>query len=404
MEQLTFKHSFLKYLILFTSLFLISIKANGQELTSSQYIEDLEFLKRELPKRHKNLFAKTSEEIFNDKVEIIKKKSKSLNDESFEIELYKLIKEIDDEHTRIEPIYKTVFPVKFDFFKEGVFVTSTDISNSNLLYKKLNGIENSSLKEITEKFKNIVKTDNQSYFKVYFQNSINNPRILKGLSISKSNLSSNFVLDNVNYQIFSVQKEEFSSKPVSKLLRYSDNDNYFYKLIDNGKTLYFNYQSCSEQTGKPFEYFSDQLFKYIKDTKPKRIIIDLRNNSGGNSAILNPFLEKLRNSYLNSKGSLFVLIGKKTFSSALMNAVDLKRNYESILIGQSTSGNVNHYGETRGFRLPNSRIIVGYSTKYWEVWKGYDGALTPDVKVEYSMRNFKNNVDEAIEYIVKNYH
>lgn len=403
MEQLTFKHSFLKYFILFTSLFLLSIKANGQKLTSKQYIEDLEFLKRELPKRHKNLFAKTSEEIFNDKVEEIKKKSKSLNDESFEIELYKLIKEIDDEHTRIEPIYKTIFPVKFDFFKEGVFVTSTDITNSSLLYKKLNGIGNSTLKEITKKFKNIVKTDNQSYFKVYFQNSINNPRILKGLSISKSNLNSNFILDNVNYQIFSVQKEKFSSKPVSKLLRYSDDDNYSYKLIDNGKTLYFNYLSCSEQTEKPFEYFSNQLFKSIKDKKPKRIIIDLRNNSGGNSAILNPFLEKLQKSYLNKKGSLFVLIGKKTFSSALMNAVDLKRNYESILIGQSTSGNVNHYGETRGFRLPNSKIIVGYSTKYWEVWKGYEGALTPDVKVEYSMKNFKNNVDEAIEYIIKNY-
>lgn len=404
MERLTFKHYFLKYFILFTFLFLIVIKVNGQKPTSKQYIDDLEFLKRELPKRHKNLFTKTSEEIFNDKVEKIKQKSKSLNNVNFEIELYKLIKEIDDEHTRIEPIYKTIFPVKFNFFKEGVFVTSTDVINSNLLYKKLNGIGNNPLKKIIKKFKKLFNDDNQSYFRVCFQNSINNPRILKGLNISKSNLNSIFTLDGINYQIYSIQKEKFSSKPVSKLLRYSNNDNYWYELIDNGKTLYFNYQSCSEQFEKPFEYFSNQLFKFIENKKPKKIIIDLRNNSGGNSAVLNPFLEKLQKNYLNKKGSLFVLIGKKTFSSALMNAVNLKRNYESILIGQSTSGNVNHYGETRGFRLPNSRIIVGYSTKYWEIWKGYNGALTPDVKIEYSIKNFKNSIDEAIEYVIKNYH
>jgi translation elongation factor P/translation initiation factor 5A len=94
----------------------------------------------------------------------------------------------------------------------------------------------------------------------------------------------------------------------------------------------------------------------------------LRNNSGGDSSILNPFLDKLKKNYLNKKDSSYVFIGRNTFSSALMNAVNLKINYRSILIGESTSANVNHYGETDGFRLPNSKIIVGYSTKYWENW------------------------------------
>ena len=44
--------------------------------------------------------------------------------------------------------------------------------------------------------------------------------------------------------------------------------------------------------------------------KPEKLIIDLRNNSGGNSAILKPFLEKLKTNYLNKKGSLYILIGK----------------------------------------------------------------------------------------------
>jgi len=52
-----------------------------------------------------------------------------------------------------------------------------------------------------------------------------------------------------------------------------------------------------------------------------------------------------------------------------MNAIDLKRNYNSILIGEPTSGNVNHYGEKRGFYLPNSKIIVGFQLNIGKIGK-----------------------------------
>jgi len=205
-------------------------------------------------------------------------------------------------------------------------------------------------------------------------------------------------LNQQKYLISSVQKHNFY-EPFSKLLRYRNNDKYWYEIIDDGNIIYFNYQDCSERDNKPFTVFNDELFRDIDKHQPEKIILDLRNNSGGNSAILKPFLDKLSENYMNKKGFLYVLIGKKTFSSALMNAVDLKRNFNSILVGEPTSGNVNHYGETRGFRLQNSKITVGYSTKYWENWKGYSGPLLPDIKIKYSIKNFKKNIDEAIEYV-----
>lgn len=96
-----------------------SFELNAQPLTSQQIIEDLELLEKELPKQHVNLFAKISEEDFHAKIVEIKQKSASLNDASFEIELYKLFKEIGDEHTKIDPSYKkniSIYPLSFDFF------------------------------------------------------------------------------------------------------------------------------------------------------------------------------------------------------------------------------------------------------------------------------------------------
>ena len=399
MENLTLTKFRRKFL--FTSFLFIfaTHKIYAQNLTEKQFDEDLEFLKTELPQRHKNLFAKISEKEFNLKILEIESKSKNLNEETFEIELYKLIKEIGDEHTRIEPKYPTIFPIHFDFFKEGIFVTETDSINSSLLFKKLNGIEKISVKNVIKKYKTIIKDDNKSYFVNYFLNFVNNPKILKGLNITQSDSSAKFVLDKQEIILSAENKRTSSNTLNSHLLRFKTKDNYWYEFLENNKILYFNYQDCSEQNGKLFETFNKELFNIIETQKPEKLIIDLRNNSGGNSAILKPFLEKLRTSYINKKGSLYVLIGKKTFSSSLMNAIDLKRNYNSILIGESTSGNVNHYGETRGFYLPNSKIIVGYSTKFWENWKGYFGPLIPDIPIKYSIENYKNNIDEAIEYV-----
>lgn len=399
MENLTLTKFRRKFL--FTSFLFIfaTHKIYAQNLTEKQFVEDLEFLKTELPQRHKNLFAKISEKEFNLKILEIESKSKNLNEETFEIELYKLIKEIGDEHTRIEPKYPTIFPIHFDFFKEGIFVTETDSINSILLFKKLNGIEKISVKNVIKKYKTIIKDDNKSYFVNYFLNFVNNPKILKGLNITQSDSSAKFVLDKQEIILSAENKRTSSNTLNSHLLRFKTKDNYWYEFLENNKILYFNYQDCSEQNGKLFETFNKELFNIIETQKPEKLIIDLRNNSGGNSAILKPFLEKLRTSYINKKGSLYVLIGKKTFSSSLMNAIDLKRNYNSILIGESTSGNVNHYGETRGFYLPNSKIIVGYSTKFWENWKGYFGPLIPDIPIKYSIENYKNNIDEAIEYV-----
>lgn len=388
------KFSFTSLLFLFTTLTI-----NAQNLTEKQFVEDLEFLKFELSQRHKNLFAKISEKEFNLKISEIEGKCKTLNEETFEIELYKLIKEIGDEHTRIEPKYPTIFPIHFDFFKEGIFVTETDSLNSNLLFKKLNGIEKTSIKNIIKNFKTIIQDDNKSYFEIYLLNFVNNPRILKGLKITQSDSSAKFVLNKQEIKLSAENKTKSTTKFNSQLLRFQNKDNYWYELLGSNKILYLNYQDCSEQNGKPFEVFNKEMFNLIETQKPEKFIIDLRNNSGGNSAILKPFLEKLKTNYLNKKGSLYILIGKKTFSSSLMNAIDLKRNYNSILIGEPTSGNVNHYGETRGFYLPNSKIIIGYSTKYWENWKDYFGPLIPDVPINYSIENYKNNIDEAIEYV-----
>lgn len=389
---------------------LISNCCFSQNLTKKELLEDLMYYRDTLPVKHKNLYDKISKAEFEKKVAMIASKIDTLNYETFMVELFKLNVSIGDEHTRIEPRFRLALPIKFEMFDDGIFVTSIDPQKSACLLSKLTAINGHPIDEINRKFKEVIKDDNKSYFEIYRQQLLNNPSFLKGLGILASDESAVFTLQNSSQETLritlnAVDKDSLKlamSSQYETMLPYKAGDkDYWYEYDAAGKTIYFNFVHCIEDDNHPFPQFNEELFSKIKDAQPNKIIIDLRFNSGGNSGVLTPFIDSIKHSYLNRKGHFFVLIGKSTFSSSLMNAIELKRNTNAVLVGQMTSGNINHYGEVRGFRLPNTKIVIGYSTMYWENWKGKKGALMPDIAITYKSRNFINNKDEALEYIYK---
>jgi len=390
---------------------IISGTCFSQTLSKADFIEDLEFLKKTLPVKHTNLFAKIKQPDFDKKVNAIINKAGALNYETFTAELFKLTVSIRDEHTFVEPKFTKVLPIQFELFKEGLFVTGIDSSNSALLQARLVAINKQSITKVISLFKEAIQSENQSYFDDHFLHFINNPAFLKGLGIIDSDEEAEFVVIDKNNRQIKIKLAAIQGKDIanvklafahSNLLSKKKNGNYWFNYDSDRKTLYFNYNECRDEQDNPFAKFNSELFTLIAGQQPEKIVLDLRYNNGGNSGVLSPFIEKIKDSYLNQKGKFFILIGKQTFSSAVMNAVDLKRNSNAIFIGEATSGNINHYGEVRGFSLPKSKIVIAYSTRYWETWKGKKGPLKPDTDVKYSIKNYVEGKDEALMQVYKN--
>ncbi|WP_214228025.1 S41 family peptidase [Pedobacter sp. B4-66] len=389
-------------LILFA---LISSTSFSQILSKADFIEDLEFLKKTLPIKHTNLFAKIDSSQFENKVDQVSMRSNGFDQNRFIVELFKLTKSIGDEHTFIEVDFTKILPIQFELFKEGLFIVGIDSANASVLNSKLESINGHPVSEVLTRFKEIIQYENPSYFDDRLLQHLNNPVLLNGLELIDSDSIATFTLSNSNGQTQKISLKPVAGKDVAKLnltrsgkslLSHKKSSNYWFDYDADKKILYFNYSECREHQQYSFAKFSEELFPIIDEQKAEKIILDLRYNGGGNSAILNPFIEKISASYLNKKGKFFVLIGKKTFSSAVMNAVELKRNSNAIFIGEATSGNINHYGEVRGFSLPKSKIVVAYSTRYWERWKGKKGPLKPDINMKYSIKNYIDGKDEAL--------
>ena len=125
------------------------------------------------------------------------------------------------------------------------------------------------------------------------------------------------------------------------------------------------------------------LTSQIPADKLKGFIIDLRNNYGGNNSLNRSVLHGLiRARKLQQPGSLFVLVGRRTFSAAMSLVVALEQNTNAIFIGEPTGGSPNSYGDSRKIKLPDSGITVRVSTLYWQKSDPRDKrtALEPHVR------------------------
>jgi hypothetical protein len=175
---------------------------------------------------------------------------------------------------------------------------------------------------------------------------------------------------------------------------------YAFEYLEAEKTLYLAYNSCRDVEETPFSEFSGQVFATADRFPVDRFVIDLRANGGGDSSVFEPLIAGLeKRGDLNRRGRLFVVIGRGTFSSAVLNAIQLKNRTRAVFVGEPSGGKPNHFGEVKMFRLANSGLPVTYSTKYFTMWEAGGDALEPDIPVAVYFKDYLNNRDPVLERI-----
>ena len=150
-----------------------------------------------------------------------------------------------------------------------------------------------------------------------------------------------------------------------------------------------------------FEEFESRVFETLNREPVEKLLVDIRFNTGGSSPQGTSFVEKLA-PYLNKhpETKLYVVLGRNTFSSAIINAMDFKRLTEAVFLGESTSGKPNHFGEVKSLQLPTSGIVVNYSTKYFTRTKEDLKTLEPDVWLEPTFRDYIRGIDPVYEWVL----
>jgi hypothetical protein len=194
-------------------------------------------------------------------------------------------------------------------------------------------------------------------------------------------------------------EDVFEYSGVEPPLAVGKGDAYWHVMIPGTDAMLFQYNQCANMKDKSFKDYCAELFEDIGRRAPERLVIDLRNNGGGDSSLFTrEFLPRIKASRLNEKGRLYALVGPRVMSSGVFAAVELRTQARAILVGEATGEGSTHYGFTGYFSLPRSGLAIMHSTRLWRLVPGDDSSeMTPDIMVPKDMEAMLAGRDPCLE-------
>jgi hypothetical protein len=381
--------------------------------TDSLWLGDLDFFARELPQVHKDLFFHISRAEFSAMVEDLRARIGELTDPEVVVGMMRILAAVGDSHTLLGIDHTALFgrlPMVAEWFPGGLYIVKTSPQLSAMLGRRITGIEGMPIEEVYDTLGQVIPHENHAQLKAWGPQYMAVPEILVALGIASTPDTVVFETESSGEMPIAAVAAHRRIEWVSLVdslecdtplyLQHEDR-HYWFKYLPDPGALYISYSSCTEMDTMPFARFADRVFSTIDSLSPEKVIIDLRANGGGNSAIAQPLISGIRERpAITGKDRLFIVIGRRTFSSALLNAMELAEGGNATLVGEPTGGKPNHYGEVRFFILPNSMIPVQYSTKYFSLSEDKSPSLYPDLYAEPTFEDFKACRDPAVQTVL----
>lgn len=403
-------------------------KTYANLLTKQQIIDDINYVLKSIKGTHVSTINGFSEDIINQtNIEISNLKDKvSINDEWRIIS--RILHHLKDAHTMIDApdgLDKTFpFNVKYDKSLNNFVVTDGKFTNYEIA-----SINDTTINTLYETFKKhfsyeIEERVSSCFFK---KNPLNETKlILCGINVAaplKIVLKSGKITKVQKIKLVPLQKQTCVNPWVS------------YSFDMDNRIGIFTLDNCI--FNEEYKSSVDTFFDEVRKNNINNIILDLRNNNGGDSRVANYFLSYFKindplyrnrvdiregntikhyeehsismnnidiNTYdvMNSKafynGNIYVLTSNSTFSSAVMFANIISDNKIGKIIGEVPGNAPTAFGDIKYFDIPNSKLkfCTTYKKFYRLDMTKNQERLIPDVQVDS-----ENAMQKAYE-VIKN--
>jgi hypothetical protein len=323
---------------------------------------DLTHLATEVPKLHPNPWHVTSRETYVAEIETLRKRAPELAPHEVIVEMTRIVALLGDGHTRLtlpldatagffqghtktappklpELMFHTI-PQRFVVEDEGLFTTDG---------RRVKRIGRRSAEEAVAAVLPVAHGDNEWHKREIVASYLAVPEVLHARGVIES-------LGDVPLEL---ECEPDGLKPAAPLEPFA--------FRVQGHAVIFEYNEVANGKTETLAQFAARMFEVVETQPVNKLIIDLRNNFGGNNSLNRAVVHGIiRSRKLQQPGSLFVLVGRRTFSAATMLLTDLEQRTNAILIGEPTGGSPNGYGDSRKVILPDSGLTVRVSTLYWQ--------------------------------------
>ena len=353
---------------------------------------DIDDLQSQLEKVHPNLYFHVDRATFTAELAALKNDLPSLSDQEVAFRMQRAVAMIGDAHTQVDvntsPM--TWFPLQVQKFGDDLVVTRTTPASRAACGARLVAIDGIDIADVYARTATLISHENDPWLTFLVPRLLIRAEALHVVGVTLMSDSARFTFENGRAR-FDLDLKAGASMTATSVPNYS------WSFDEARRLIYVKYNVCADDPSRPFATFAKEIFAFADSHGYDRFVVDVRSNTGGNSAVVQPLITGLKQRSL--AGRLYALIGRQTFSSGVMAALDLK-SAGAILAGESTGGKPNSYGDVKTFRLPASNVLVYHSTKHFTGIANADPAsLEPDMRIDVSADDFFNQRDPVLDAV-----
>jgi hypothetical protein len=397
----------------------------GTVSRDAQWQADADYLYASLQKKHPNPFYVTPKADFDRAVQELHDRIPSLTNIQVVAELLKIIALVHDAHTQLNLLSGNYlihfYPLNMYLFSDGLYVMDSLPPYEKTIGARVVSIGGTSVDEIYKQYEPYISSENESRIKFIFPTRLRVAEFLYSFGFSDRADSAKWEFESPSGGSFSLQvtamgydksPEDFFA--TTAIIDHSANtplylqkaeENYWFQYLDDSNALYIQYNNVrsSTQSGESLSTFSSRIRDLIQQRNPDRVILDMRHSGGGDNTTYGPLLNLLVDDpAINGKGKLYVLISRSTFSAAVNFLAELTFKTDAILVGEPSGNRPHMYGDCNKVTLPNSKIDLCISSRFWPKGAPQDDRLTipPDLLVDLSSAEYFQHLDPVLDAVL----
>jgi hypothetical protein len=198
---------------------------------------------------------------------------------------------------------------------------------------------------------------------------LNNADLLSWLGVTRSATAAVFTVRTTGGALTSVRLGAVGGHapatvyvPLSPLYLQEQSEPYWLKVLAGQRAVYLKYNQCVSGSG--FQRLASRALRLLRGHPGYRLIVDLRDNGGGNAAPFEALIAGIRaDPALNRRGRVFGLVNDFTASSASEDAYLLQTETNALLMGQQVADPIDEFGNNSGMlELPHYGVVIQYTT------------------------------------------
>jgi hypothetical protein len=389
------------------------------ENNSKAWHEDLDFLAEELPKRHVNLFHTMTQGQFEQSLQALRERIPALLRHQVVVELARIVALIGDGHSRLDlsdgpKIAFRRYPLRLYLYSDGLFVQASD--NAQAVGARVVAIGDTPIAQAYTRVRELIARDNEIWVQHVAPSLLVIPEVLHSLKLIEDMQRASLTIEQPNgaralielqpcapdAPVTWIDAAEQTDAPSPLWLRAPEN-RYWFSYLRDTNTLYVQYNAVRDKPEETVAEFFDKVFTFADARQVDRFILDIRRNGGGDGYLNQPIIHGLiKRDRINQPGKLFTIIGRGTYSAAMMLTDDLEKHTKTLFVGEPTGASPNMYGDAEKIVLPNSALEIWASALRWVYSEPRDNRpwIAPDIPAALASEDYRARRDPALEAIL----